>query len=681
MTALYNERTTALAVNAGNTAASDNLNVGWDFTEHDASHTNGTAWKEPSTATLSKTGTINTTTRYGEVGRLMASINTWYTRSNVTDFGIQTGTGDFTFSIRIGMPTALPTNSTGVGTLLYVTGTSGIAISLGLNTNNGIGWYLSLSGGATINANGNWLIPGKRYVITLVRSGNTIYLYNTDVETGVTREQGSASFTMTMDTTRARDIYLAWSSSATSADTVFYACNHWTVALSEAVIEENVGINYWNTWDNTSDPDSITITAPTTSATIASSCIVSGSYTGTPPTGIAIQHNAGSWLDLTGVTISGGTWSGYANGITPATGTLKARYSNATTVESAGVTGIVVTSDAIAITAPVAWKSYQMDGSEQASVTITGTYAGSPTAIEYRYCGRSWLTLDASPSGNAFSESVTLDMGSGHIETRFSNSTGVIAVSEHHNVGDVWVIGGQSNGQGQATVMQTYTPSNGMRAARFTHPSPQGTAGAWNELEDPCDEYPGTPGGSWTQQLATLYLAAGVPVSFIPCAIGSSGVTSWQKGGGTTNYDYMVARLTEAGSGCRGMLYFQGEGDAANSMSTSTYQGHAETMVDDWWADTGTPVVLFRIGEGGISPASKTDAIREAQRIVGSTHPHAILGPDPYGLEPTNIHFVTTPAIQGVGTRTWEVIGPAFVDQMPNQARVRFPQIRVLQAR
>jgi archaellum component FlaF (FlaF/FlaG flagellin family) len=453
------------------------------------------------------------------------------------------------------------------------------------------------------------------------------------------------------------------------------------VALSESVIEDNVGINYWNTWANTSAADSITISVPAPSATIASSCIVTGTYTGTPPTGIEIQHNAGSWIALTGATISGGAWSGYANGITPATGTLKARYSNSTSVESSGITGVVVNSNAIAINAPVTWKPFQVNASDQASVTISGTYTGSPTNIEYRFAGGSWATLVAGPAGGTYSTSVTLNLGFGDIETRFSNATGVIAVSPYHGIGEVILLGGQSNNQGQATVLQVYTQSNGLRAARFTHPSPQGTAGTWTELIDPCDEYPGTPGGSYTHQLATNYLAAGIPVSFVPCAVGSSGITAWQKGGGTSNYDYALARFVEIGSACRCMFFLQGEADAANSMSTATYQGHLEDMIDDWWADTGTPVVVFRIGEGGISPASKTDAIREAQRIVGSTHPHAILGPDLYGLEPTDIHFIKTPAIQGVGNRTWDVVGPAFVDQMPNQARVRFPQIRVLQTR
>ena len=141
----------------------------------------------------------------------------------------------------------------------------------------------------------------------------------------------------------------------------------------------------------------------------------------------------------------------------------------------ATVTGLTVANASIAIAPPAIgasadpyarnYRIFQRNGSNQASVRISGTYTGSVTNVEYQWNGAAspaWATLQASPTGGVFDGTVTLTgPGQGSLDVRFSNSTGVTASLLAVGVGDVYMVAGQSNHVGMSVSAQTVATAPG----------------------------------------------------------------------------------------------------------------------------------------------------------------------------------------------------------------------------
>ncbi|NBA88782.1 hypothetical protein GVN16_23610, partial [Emticicia sp. CRIBPO] len=91
----------------------------------------------------------------------------------------------------------------------------------------------------------------------------------------------------------------------------------------------------------------------------------------------------------------------------------------------------------------------------------------------------------------------------------------------------------------------------------------------------------GTDSWCWAP-LGKKYVAAqNVPVQFFNVAIDGSSITNWQAG--TPNYNRLLNLLKRQANivGHRGILWHQGEADASQSMSESTYQSYLKSMVDN----------------------------------------------------------------------------------------------------
>lgn len=117
---------------------------------------------------------------------------------------------------------------------------------------------------------------------------------------------------------------------------------------------------------------------------------------------------------------------------------------------------VLTTTGTITLTDFQNYKVFQRDDNDEATVTVAGTYTGTPTTIQYRVVldGTStevitWTTLDASPSGEVFSEDITVPQGGWYnIQVRFSNSTGTNdAGTNKWGVGIVVLVLGQSNAE------------------------------------------------------------------------------------------------------------------------------------------------------------------------------------------------------------------------------------------
>lgn len=92
----------------------------------------------------------------------------------------------------------------------------------------------------------------------------------------------------------------------------------------------------------------------------------------------------------------------------------------------------------------------------------------------------------------------------------------------------------------------------------------------------------------------------GVTIGLIPCAVGGTPLSRWQKGADL--YEAAVARAKAAAASgtLKGVLWHQGESDAGNTKTASTYRRRFYQMVANLRADLGIKdlaVVAGQLGE------------------------------------------------------------------------------------
>jgi hypothetical protein len=171
----------------------------------------------------------------------------------------------------------------------------------------------------------------------------------------------------------------------------------------------------------------ITITTPGSQVT-STAFTVSGTYTGTAPTGIDWQVNGGGFTAFVSPTIGGGTWSGSipATAITSAGSyTIGVREEPSTTV-TATSGSFAVGAGSITVTTP---SGLLIAGQ---NVTLSGTYTGgAPTGINYNVDGGGYTAL-ASPTigGGTWSGTAVLPAFGQHtFGVQEANATSVVNTS------------------------------------------------------------------------------------------------------------------------------------------------------------------------------------------------------------------------------------------------------------
>ncbi|MAZ40893.1 hypothetical protein CL654_02150 [bacterium] len=343
----------------------------------------------------------------------------------------------------------------------------------------------------------------------------------------------------------------------------------------------------------------------------------------------------------------------------------------------------------VTITSPVPYQVFQRDGSDQADIPISGTYTGSPAAIEARFNGGSWTTIDASPSGGAFTGTTTNQTaGQGTLEVRFTDDTDTSNSTTTIGIGDIFVIAGQSNGVGKGDNNQSYSHST-LAASLF------GNDDNWKELTDPTDDSTNQvdsvsddstfPGGSVWPLVATRFLAdQGVPVAFIPAAKSGSFISGWAQNSATTTlYGSMQRRINTAGGvgGVKAVIFWQGESDSAFQAASTAYNTSLDALVSAINSDFGVKTVVV-----GMVSASATDeaknAIREAQVDAWNDNSNVVPGGSLYDLAtPDGSHISTNEDLQTAANRIWAALegeyysgsddgrGPRFVSAEENGTR------------
>jgi hypothetical protein len=352
--------------------------------------------------------------------------------------------------------------------------------------------------------------------------------------------------------------------------------------------------------ETVTDQDSLTQTFAVATATLAVSP-TSGTVSTTPTitlTGtntVWAQETAAGLFSVSGVSgVSIGTPTVTTN--TAATAVLTLGSSTGTATLTDNSTGATTTfsvnsvSGSIALTAPVAFQTYQRNGSNAATLTITGTYTGGPTAknMEVSLAGSAYVTLSTVPSGGTINDTAAFTVTpatsnvQGTLTVRFRDATGINTTVANVGVGDVFLITGQSNANGLLTAQQSYSHAT-LKAAAYT--DDQGTGAEWIEGNDPWVH--GVTTGSIWPLLATLHMAdQGVPAAFVQTAAGGTSLDAgstnqfyWSKRNpstGTAGAGYANAITREAAAGVGGNgykvnLFYQGENDIDGSVDRQSY--------------------------------------------------------------------------------------------------------------
>lgn len=93
---------------------------------------------------------------------------------------------------------------------------------------------------------------------------------------------------------------------------------------------------------------------------------------------------------------------------------------------------------------------------------------------------------------------------------------------------------------------------------------------------------------------------ASVRIGLIPCAVGGTPISRWQKGADLYEAALKRARLAAKDGVIVGILWHQGEADAGREDTASMYGRQLDIMIKDWRTDLATPnlpVVIGQLGE------------------------------------------------------------------------------------
>lgn len=173
-------------------------------------------------------------------------------------------------------------------------------------------------------------------------------------------------------------------------------------------------------------------------------------------------------------------------------------------------------------------------------------------------------------------------------------------------------------------------------------------AGRWSVARDPIHEKRGRtepgegPGIAFGKAMAEA--APDETIGLIPCAIGGSSLDAWRKG--EEHYERAVSRAREAARAgtLAGVLWHQGETDAANGRRAERYAGRLQAMFADLREDLGDPRLPIVVGEIGhfLDPEKQPHAeqIREALREVAAGDPRIeLVGSDGLVDKGDSLHF------------------------------------------
>lgn len=289
----------------------------------------------------------------------------------------------------------------------------------------------------------------------------------------------------------------------------------------------------------------------------------------------------------------------------------------------------VVVTDTITFSGPTNLRVYQRIGSA-ATVVLSGTYTGTPTAIQYKVVNDTtlttvvdWATLDAAPTGGSFSGSVSIPQGGWYnVHVRFSNNTAILSVpTNKFGVGAVYCIAGQSNASNWF-VVGTGTPN--AKTSKY--------ASSWAT----------NTGAAAIAFANAMQTALSLPVAVVDTGASGAGLTS----GGDVGYGYWTnyaaapyttwqTHSTAVGLKYEALVWLQGESDAISSVTLSNYQAGLTSLFSamrTYLSQASLKIILAPLGKSTNVGATDTEWNTIQDAIQTFSDVNAFLGCDSYDL-------------------------------------------------
>ena len=312
----------------------------------------------------------------------------------------------------------------------------------------------------------------------------------------------------------------------------------------------------------------------------------------------------------------------------------------------------------IQVSFPVSRAVFQRNIANNASVSITGTYATAITRIEARAEARNgqgtttaWQTIVANPQGGLFNGTLTIQGGWYNLSVRLMRDNQEVAAQtvERVGVGEVFVVAGQSNAgeirrDGEAAqddrvncVNYRYDP------AQFPNDAP---TPVFSHLDGPTNIAPrGIGAWCWGRLGDLLAARLNVPVLFFSAAFTGTSVRNWAETstGNRTISDFLPV-FYELGHpyfplklalqnythmlGMRAVLWHQGETDNQFETTTAQYVDRLQTVIGQSRTDFGKNIPWV------VARASHSDFFRSSPRIIAgqnqviASSPNVFAGPN-----------------------------------------------------
>jgi len=190
-----------------------------------------------------------------------------------------------------------------------------------------------------------------------------------------------------------------------------------------------------------------------------------------------------------------------------------------------------------------------------------------------------------------------------------------------------------------------------------------GGLAAWVALADPTSALAVPQGGSVWPIVGDSYVTArSAPVGFVTVAVGATASAQWLPG--TANFKNMVDTYNAAsGQGeVKGVLWWQGESDANNSVSEATYHANLAAIADAVHEKWGVKLFVAKLQKcSSILPSSRVDAINAAITAAWSDVASVAPGPDLSDLDADDgLHLKSDANIQTAASRWWTAIAAEF---------------------
>lgn len=290
---------------------------------------------------------------------------------------------------------------------------------------------------------------------------------------------------------------------------------------------------------------------------------------------------------------------------------------------------------------------FQRDETGRASLALAGTAAaGRP--VEVRVTGRYGVvpgieaTRAETSAAGRWSARLTLPVGGPY---QIEASSGQAAASVRNVlVGDLWVLGGQSNMEGYGDLVDLQ-PSHGL-----VHSFDM--LDRWVLAEEPLHLLPGAAdrvhwrknaagaaerweGARLAEFIATrtkgsglalpfaeeMVRRTGVPIGLVPCAHGGTSMDQWSPDlrdrGGDSLYGATIRRVKAVGGRVRGILWYQGESDASPK-AMPEFAAKFRALVAAFRSDLGQadlPFYYVQIGRHtSLANVSEWNAVQDLQR-------------------------------------------------------------------